>query len=191
MEIKRCPWCLGNDVYVQYHDEEWGVPVKDSRKLFEHLILDGAQAGLSWLTILKRRDGYRAAFDNFDPEKMARWTDKKIERLMGDERIIRNRLKIKSAVTNAKIFLQMEESGNKNFSGWLWDWTGGAPIINKFTNMDELPAATPLSTRISAELKKLGWTFVGPTIVYAFMQASGLVNDHLVDCFRYKEVKAN
>ena len=179
----RCPWCLGDPDYTRYHDREWGVPLKNSRKLFEFLILDGAQAGLSWLTILRRREGYRLAFDCFDPEKIARYGEKDVKRLMKDERIIRNQLKIRSAVGNAKAYCEMEEAG-ENFAKWLWNFVDGKPIVNHWKTLAEIPASTELSGRISKELKKRGFTFVGPTIIYAFIQAAGLVNDHLVDCYR-------
>jgi DNA-3-methyladenine glycosylase I len=185
-ELFRCPWCLGDETYRKYHDHEWGRPEKNSRKLFEALILDGAQAGLSWITILKRREGYRAAFDGFDPETMARYTEKKILRLMQDGRIIRNRRKIESAVQNARAFLAMTEKEG-SFSKWLWNWVDGTPRINRFKTMAEIPASTKLSERISGALKERGFSFVGPTIVYAFMQAKGMVNDHLVDCFRHPD----
>ena len=180
----RCPWCLGNEDYIKYHDREWGKPLKNSRKLFEFLILDGAQAGLSWLTILKRREAYRAAFDGFDPEKIARYGEKEIRRLLSDPGIIRNRLKILSAVGNARSYLEMEAAGT-SFSKWLWNWVDGKPIVNRWRTLEEIPASTELSEKISREMKKLGFTFAGPTIIYAFIQASGLVNDHLVDCFRW------
>ncbi|MDR2516992.1 MAG: DNA-3-methyladenine glycosylase I [Spirochaetaceae bacterium] len=178
----RCPWCLGDQVYMDYHDREWGRPVKDGRKLFEFLVLEGAQAGLSWITILRRREGYRAAFDGFDPEKMARYGERDIARLLKDERIIRNRLKIISAISNARAFLRFE-AGPIPFSRWLWSQTGGKPVVNRFKTPAELPAATPLAERISKDLKKSGFTFVGPVIVYSLLQATGLVNDHLTDCF--------
>jgi len=179
----RCPWCLGDADYTRYHDKEWGVPLKNSRKLFEFLILDGAQAGLSWLTILKRREGYRLAFDGFDPQKIARYGEKDIARLLADKRIIRNKLKICSAIGNARSYCEMEAAG-ENFSKWLWNWVDGKPVINHWETLAEIPASTELSEKISKELKKKGFTFVGPTIVYAFLQAAGLVNDHLVNCYR-------
>jgi DNA-3-methyladenine glycosylase I len=160
MELIRCPWCQGDELYTRYHDKEWGKPQRSSRKLFEALILDGAQAGLSWITVLRRREGYRAAFDGMDPEKIARYTEKDFARLLADPRIIRNRLKIRSAIGNARAYLAMAEKG-------------------------EVPASTPLAVRISRELKARGFTFTGPTIIYAFMQAMGLVDDHLVTCFRH------
>ena len=184
--MERCPWCLGDETYIAYHDKEWGRPLKDSRKLFEFLILDGAQAGLSWLTILKRRDGYREAFDGMDPEKIARYGPEDVDRLMLDRRIIRNRLKIRSAVENAQAYLTMME-GKASFSTWLWDWVDGKPVVNHFKTLAEIPASTELSQNISRALKKKGFSFVGPTIVYAFLQAAGLVNDHLVGCFRHPD----
>jgi len=187
-DLVRCPWCLDDADYMRYHDREWGVSLKNSKKLFEFLVLDGAQAGLSWLTILKRRDGYRLAFDGFDPEKMAAYGAKDITRLLGDERIIRNRLKINSAIENARAYLKMEEVGEE-FGKWLWNWVDGQPIVNHWKTLEEIPAATELSEKISRELKKKGFSFVGPTIIYAFIQAAGLVNDHLVDCYRYQEVQ--
>jgi len=180
----RCPWCLGDPDYTRYHDREWGVPLKNSRKLFEFLVLDGAQAGLSWLTILKRREGYRLAFDGLDPEKMARYGEKDTLRLLGDERIIRNRLKIHSAIKNAKAYCDMKDAG-EDFGKWLWNWVEGEPLVNHWETLKEVPASTQLSENISRELKKKGFSFVGPTIIYAFIQAAGLVNDHLVDCFRW------
>jgi DNA-3-methyladenine glycosylase I len=184
MELIRCPWCLGDAEYTRYHDEEWGVPLRDNQRLFEALILDGAQAGLSWLTILKRREAYRKAFKGMKPELMARWTEKDVERLLGDERIIRNRRKIESAIQNARAYVGMAEAG-EDFSRWLWAWVGGKPIVNRFKTMAEVPASTELSEKISNALKQRGFSFVGPTIIYAFLQASGLVNDHLTNCFRY------
>jgi DNA-3-methyladenine glycosylase I len=182
----RCPWCLSDEAYTKYHDREWGRPLKNDQKLFEFLILDGAQAGLSWLTILKRREGYREAFDGMNPESMARYTERDIGRLMNDTRIIRNRRKIESAVGNARAYLKMME-GPVSFSKWLWNWVDGKPAVNRFKTLAEIPASTPLSESISKDLKKRGFSFVGPTIVYAFLQASGLVNDHLVDCFRHPD----
>ena len=186
----RCPWCLTDADYMRYHDREWGVPLKNSRKLFEFLVLDGAQAGLSWLTILKRREGYRLAFDGFDPEKMSRYGEKDMARLLVDERIIRNKLKINSAIENARAYCAMEEAGEK-FGKWLWSWVDGQPIINHWKTLKDIPASTELSEKISRELKKRGFSFVGPTIIYAFIQAAGLVDDHLVDCFRRKEIHPN
>ena len=186
-DICRCSWCLNNEDYIKYHDREWGKPLKNNKKLFEFLVLDGAQAGLSWLTILRRRNGYREAFDGFDPEKIARYSQKDIKRLLSDTRIIRNKLKISSAINNAKAYLNMKEKG-QDFSKWIWNWVDGKPIVNQWKTLEQIPASTDLSEQISKELKKLGFTFVGPTIIYAFMQAAGLVNDHLVDCFRHSEL---
>jgi DNA-3-methyladenine glycosylase I len=179
MEKVRCPWCLGDPLYTAYHDDEWGKPLWEDRKLFELLLLEGAQAGLSWITILKRREGYRAAFSGMDPEKIARYGEKDLERLMGDGRIIRNRRKLVSAVENARSYLALPVP----FSHWLWNWVDGKPLVNRFKTMGEVPPVTALSERISGELKKLGFSFVGPTIVYSLMQSAGLVNDHLRDCF--------
>ncbi|GMO47469.1 MAG: DNA-3-methyladenine glycosylase I [Termitinemataceae bacterium] len=191
----RCTWCSGDPLYTKYHDEEWGVPIHDSQKLFEFLILEGAQAGLSWITILRRREAYREAYDNFDPKKIARWSEAHIEKLMQDKRIIRNRRKILSAKNNAECFLQMQGGGAQagtqhskdhggDFSAWLWNFVDNVPIKNHFTANDTLPAFTPLSTKISDALKEKGFSFVGPTIIYAFMQAVGMVNDHVDTCFR-------
>jgi DNA-3-methyladenine glycosylase I len=178
----RCPWCLGDPLYIKYHDEEWGRPLRDDRRLFELLVLEGAQAGLSWLTILKRREASRAAFDGMDPEKIARYGEKRIDRLMGDGRIIRNRRKIVSAVENARAYLAMME-GPRSFSAWLWDHVDGEPVVNHFDSLAQIPAATPLSQGISGELKGLGFSFAGPTIIYSFLQSAGLVNDHLTSCY--------
>ena len=182
----RCPWCLGDDEYLRYHDEEWGHPLYDDQKLFEFLILDGAQAGLSWLTILKRREGYRSAFSGMQPEKIAGYGPADVEKLMQDSRIIRNRRKIESAVGNARAYLAMM-AGPQSFSQWLWDWVDGKPLVNRFASLEEIPAKTKLSEDISRELKQKGFSFVGPTIIYAFLQAAGLVNDHLVSCWRHPD----
>jgi DNA-3-methyladenine glycosylase I len=179
---------MGDDQYRRYHDEEWGVPLYDSAKLFEALVLDGAQAGLSWATILKRREDYRSAFDGMNPEIIANYGEKDIERLMGDKRIIRNRSKIESAIKNARAYLAMRDQGH-DFSAWLWDWVDGKPIVNHYATMKEIPSSTPLSAQISKVLIKRGFTFAGPTIVYAFMQASGFVNDHLTSCYRHSMVQ--
>jgi DNA-3-methyladenine glycosylase I len=181
--IKRCTWCGSDPQYVAYHDDEWGVPVHDDRRLFEMLILEGAQAGLSWLTILKKRGHYRQAFHDFDPEKIARYDDADTQRLMQDAGIVRNRLKIEAAIKNARGFLQLQEE-QSSFADYLWDYVDGSPVINAWQTHAEVPAHTPLSDRLSKELKKRGFNFVGTTICYAFMQAVGIVNDHTVDCFR-------
>ena len=183
----RCHWCLGSDIYISYHDEEWGVPEHDDQRLFAKLILDGAQAGLSWITILKKRDGYYRAFDDFDPEKMARYNPKKVAALMNDPGIVRNRLKIESAITNAQAYLRLQEQVG-SFDQFLWQFVGGKPKRNAWTGMKDIPATSEESDAMSKELKKRGFKFVGSTIVYAFMQAVGMVNDHRVDCFRYHEV---
>jgi DNA-3-methyladenine glycosylase I len=187
-EITRCTWPGSDPLYVAYHDEEWGVPEHDDQKLFEKLILDGAQAGLSWITILRKREGYRKAFDHFDAEKIARYTEKDIERLLQDHGIVRNRLKVNSAVTNAQVYLKLKEEG-RSFDEYLWQFTGGKTLQNNWTGLKQLPAATPESDAMSKELKKLGFKFVGSTICYAFMQAIGMVNDHVVTCYRHEECR--
>lgn len=185
-ENLRCGWAK-NDLARLYHDAEWGVPTRDDRRLFEFLILEGAQAGLSWDTVLKKRENYRAAFDNFDAEKIARYDAKKIETLLQNEGIIRNRLKISSAIQNAREFLKItDEFGS--FDSYIWWFVGGKPIKNAWKTLSEVPAKTPVSDAMSKDLKKRGFNFVGSTIMYAFMQACGLVNDHLTNCFRYNEV---
>jgi DNA-3-methyladenine glycosylase I len=183
----RCPWAKGEE-YIQYHDHEWGVPVHDDRLLFEFLILEGAQAGLSWVTILKKRDNYRKAFDKFDPARVARYGKKKQESLLGNAGIVRNRLKIESAISNAKVFLAVQDEYG-SFDGFIWGFVDGTPVQNSWKSMKDVPAQTPESDAISKELKRLGFRFVGSTICYAFMQAIGMVNDHLVDCFRHRELK--
>jgi DNA-3-methyladenine glycosylase I len=185
---KRCQWVpLDNPLYVKYHDEEWGVPIHDDRLLFEFLVLEGMQAGLSWLTILRKRENFRTAFDHFNPREIALYNEKKIEELMQNGGIIRNRLKIVSAVQNAKAFLDVQaEFGS--FDSFIWQFVEGKPIVNQWKTLKEIPAKTPLSDAISKELKKRGFRFVGSTIIYAHMQATGMVNDHTIDCFRYKEI---
>ena len=185
--MKRCEWAEGSEIYQRYHDEEWGVPVYDDRKLFEFLILESAQAGLSWITILKRREGYRNAFANFDPEKVAKFDQKKVEELMQDTGIIRNRKKIKSAIANAQAFLKIQQEFG-SFSVYIWNFTGGKPIVNTFDKLSELPAKTELSEKIAKDLKKRGFSFLGPTVIYAHMQATGMVNDHLTSCDWHKEL---
>jgi DNA-3-methyladenine glycosylase I len=187
-ELVRCPWCLGFDQYMTYHDEEWGVPVHDDKTHFEFLILEGAQAGLSWSTILKKREGYRKNFADFDPNKVARFSDKKLEKVLLDPSIVRNRLKVFAAVTNAKQFLKVQEEFG-SFDKYIWGFVGGKPIVNKRKTMKEVPATTPESDALSKDLIKRGFKFVGSTVIYAHMQACGLVNDHLVECHRYKTVK--
>jgi DNA-3-methyladenine glycosylase I len=186
--MKRCEWADGEPLSEEYHDREWGVPLHDDRKLFEFLILDAMQAGLSWLTILKKRDNFRKAFDDYNPEKIARYNQARISKLLQDKGIIRNKLKINSAVTNARAFLDIcNEFGS--FDKYIWDFVNGRPIVNTWKKMKEIPAETSESKIMSKELKKRGFKFVGPTICYAFMQAAGMVNDHTVDCFRYKEIQ--
>ena len=185
-EKPRCDWAK-NDLAIKYHDAEWGVPTHDDQTLFEFLILEGAQAGLSWDTILRKRENYRAAFDNFDANKIALYDEKKCAELLQNEGIIRNRLKIASTVRNAKCYLEtINEFGS--FDKYIWSFTDGKPIINSWKKMSEVPASTPISDAMSKDLKKRGFNFVGSTIMHAFMQACGLVNDHLVSCFRYKEI---
>ncbi len=183
-DIRRCGWCGTEDLYVKYHDEEWGVPVRDERKLFEFLILEGAQAGLSWITILRRRENYRAAFAAFDVQKVARFGPDDVARLMQDTGIIRNRSKIESSIKNARSFLAVaEEFGS--FGAYLWNFIDGKPIVNRWTDLSQIPALTPLAEKISRDMKRRGFTFFGPTICYSHMQATGMINDHLTSCFRY------
>jgi DNA-3-methyladenine glycosylase I len=182
--LRRCPWSRQDPLYVAYHDTEWGVPEFDDRALFEKLLLDGFQAGLSWITILRKRDNFRRAFDGFEPRKIARYSPAKIERLMQDAGIVRNRLKIEGAVLSARAYLDVMET-EQGFSRLLWDYLDGRPKINAFRSTKQIPAETPLSRQISKELKRRGFKFCGPTIVYAFMQAVGMVNDHLVTCYRH------
>jgi DNA-3-methyladenine glycosylase I len=183
----RCPWCEGADLYRRYHDEEWGVPVHDDRKHFEFLVLESAQAGLSWSTILKKRENYRKAYRGFDPQIVARFGARDIERLLKDAGIVRNRLKIESSINNAKRFLEIREEFG-SFDAYLWGFVGGSPVVNRRRILSEIPAKTELSDRISKDLKTRGFRFVGSTIIYAHLQAVGVVNDHLVDCFRYGEL---
>lgn len=183
----RCPWCLGFEQYINYHDLEWGVPVHDDRVHFEFLILEGAQAGLSWSMILKKRSGYRKAFANFDPAKVARFTDAKIEKLLLNPAIVRNRLKIKSAVSNARQFLKVQKEFG-SFDSYIWSFVGGKPILNRWKTIKALPATSPVSDALSKDLMKRGFKFVGSTVMYSHLQACGLINDHLTGCFRYEEV---
>ncbi|HWL09303.1 MAG TPA: DNA-3-methyladenine glycosylase I [Planctomicrobium sp.] len=184
----RCPWAKGEN-YVLYHDQEWGVPIHDDRLLFEFLVLEGAQAGLSWSTVLNKRASYRAAFDNFDAEKVARYTPEKMAKLLENPGIIRNRLKVASAVNNARQFLKVQEEFG-SFDKYIWQFVDGKPIHNRFKELSEVPARTTESDAMSKDLKKRGFNFIGSTICYAHMQATGMVNDHLVACFRHKEVKS-
>jgi len=185
--VVRCPWPGDDSLYIAYHDEEWGVPVYNDRDLFAKLLLDGAQAGLSWITILRKRDNYYAAFDGFNPEKMARYDETKIAELLVNPGIVRNRLKVNAFVKNAQAYLKLQDEIG-SFSDYLWCFVGGRPIVNAWKTMAELPATSPESEAMSKDLKKRGFNFVGPTICYAFMQAVGMVNDHTVDCFRYGEL---
>jgi len=183
----RCSWSSTDPLYRKYHDTEWGVPLHNDRRLFEFLILDGAQAGLSWFTILKKRQNYRKAFDHFDPHKIAGYDTRKVSELLSNEGIVRNKLKINAAIQNAVSFLAVQKEFG-SFDNYIWRFVGGETIKNKWYTLEEIPAQTPESAAMSADLKKRGFKFVGPTICYAFMQAAGLVNDHVVDCFRYEEV---
>lgn len=183
----RCDWCLGDPQYIDYHDREWGVPVTDDHRLFEKLILEGAQAGLSWLTILRKREAYRRAFSSFDPEKVARFGERDVERLLADSGIVRNRAKIESAIGNARALLELVEREG-SFSDWLWSFVDGRPIVNRPATLADIPTETAESRALSKALKQNGFRFVGPTICYAYMQSMGLVNDHLRDCFRVDEV---
>ena len=187
MEITRCAWASNSEpLLCEYHDHEWGVPERDDAKLLEKLILDGAQAGLSWITVLRKRENYRKAFHGFDAEKMAHYGKRDIDRLMGNEGIIRNRLKIESAIGNAKAYLALKEDG-ASFSQFIWQFTDGKTIQNRWSSKQKSPVSTKESETLSKALKKKGFTFVGPTIIYAYMQAIGMVNDHSIDCFRHKE----
>lgn len=185
--MTRCDWCGDLEIYVKYHDREWGLPVHDERTQFEFLVLEGAQAGLSWLTILRKRENYRAAFDNFDPEKVARYGDREVERLLGDAGIVRNRLKIQATINNAQRFLEVEEELG-SFDRYLWGFVDGKTVKNSWKSIAEIPPQTELSDRISKDLKSRGFKFVGSTIVYSHLQAVGIVNDHITSCFRYNEV---
>jgi DNA-3-methyladenine glycosylase I len=187
MSIVRCPWADGNSLMQAYHDEEWGVPVHDDRKLFEFLVLEGAQAGLSWDTVLRKRENYRRAFDDFDPVAVSSYTEQDVERLMADAGIIRNRRKILSAINNARAYLKVQEEFG-SFDAYIWQLVDHQPVKNAFTSLAELPAASPEAERMSKDLRLRGFNFVGPTICYAHMQATGMVNDHLVSCFRYSEI---
>lgn len=186
MTLNRCGWNGDDPLMIQYHDEEWGVPIHDDRHWFEKIVLDGAQAGLSWKTILYKREGYRRAFENFDPVKVAQFDEGKLADLLLDPGIVRNRLKVASAVKNAKAFLQIQKEFG-SFDAWIWKFVDGKPVVNHFTELRQIPARTELSDQISKELKKRGFNFVGSTIVYAFLQAGGVIDDHLVTCFRRTE----
>lgn len=188
--MKRCEWCAGSELYTEYHDTEWGVPVFDDQKHFEFLVLESAQAGLSWITILKKRENYRKAYDNFDPTKVARYGAAKKAKLLANAGIVRNRLKIEASITNAQNFLEIQKEFG-SFSNYIWGFTGGKPVIGKWKSLEELPAATELSDKISLDLKKRGFKFLGSVIMYSHLQATGIINDHLMGCFRYREIKNN
>jgi DNA-3-methyladenine glycosylase I len=183
----RCPWSTSDPLYIDYHDEEWGLPVHDDRKLFEMLVLDGAQAGLSWITILRKRENYRKAFGNFDSEKVSRYGKREISRLLKDDGIVRNRLKIESAVKNARAFLEVQREFG-TFDAYIWQFVGGKMKVNSWKSLKQIPASTKESDAMSKDLKMRGFSFVGSTICYAFMQAAGLVNDHITSCYRHSEV---
>lgn len=189
MVKKKCDWCLGDPLYENYHDTEWGVPVYDDQKLFEFLTLEGFQAGLSWITILRKRKNFSAAFDGFDYNKVARYSKQKKIELLNDKGIIRNRLKIDAAVSNAQAYIGIQKRYG-SFSQFIWGFTAGKPLVNTFKSLDEVPPFTPLAEKISKVLKNEGFKFVGPTIIYSHMQATGVINDHLVDCFRHREIES-
>ena len=189
-ETTRCPWAGSEQIYIDYHDKEWGIPLHDDQRLFEMLILEGMQAGLSWITVLKKREAFRKAFDNFDPEKVAEYDDKKLAELMENPALIRNRAKISAAVTNARAFLAVQEEFG-SFDKFIWSYVDNTPIVNAPVNMSDVPANTPLSDKINKDLKKRGFKFVGTTIVYSFMQAVGMVDDHLTDCFCHTKNRSN
>lgn len=184
--MPRCPWGTKDELYIKYHDEDWGVPVHDDHKQFEFLVLESAQAGLSWYTILKKRENYREAYDGFDPEKVAKYDEEKVEELMQNAGIVRNRRKIEASVNNAKRFLEIQKEFG-NFCNYIWKFVDNKPLINHWKDMSEMPAKTELSDRVSRDLKKRGFKFLGSTIVYSHLQATGLINDHLTNCFRWKE----
>lgn len=185
--MNRCPWCGSDPLYVAYHDEEWGVPVHDDRKHFEFLVLESAQAGLSWLTVLRKRENYRALYDSFDPAKVAVYNEAKVQELLGNPGIIRNRKKIEASINNARCFLDIQQTYG-SFDAYIWAFTEGRPVVNRWTQLSQLPAKTPLSDAVAKDLKARGFKFLGTTIVYAHLQAIGIINDHLTDCFRYNEV---
>jgi DNA-3-methyladenine glycosylase I len=185
-EPVRCPWPSDDPLMLRYHDEEWGVPVHEDRRHFEFLILEGAQAGLSWTTILRKREGYRAAYRDFEPAAVARFTERSVARLLADPRIVRNRAKIASSISNARCFLRVQEQFG-SFDRYLWGFVDGKPVVNRWTRLSQIPPRTPLSDRVSGDLKQRGFSFVGTTIVYAHLQAVGVVNDHLVSCFRHPQ----
>ncbi|MEA3423764.1 MAG: DNA-3-methyladenine glycosylase I [Bacillota bacterium] len=186
--MQKCSWCLGDDLYEKYHDEEWGVPVHDDLVHFEFLLLESAQAGLSWLTILKKRENYRKAYDNFDYEKVSNYDEKKIEELMNNSGIVRNRRKIKASIKNARVFLEIQKEFG-SFDKYIWSFTDGKQVVNHFTDVKDILAKSVLSETVSKDLKKRGCSFLGPVIMYAHLQATGIINDHIMSCFRYEEVQ--
>ena len=186
-KLTRCPWCENNDLYITYHDREWGVPVHDDNKHFEFLILEGVQAGLSWLIVLKKRENYRKAYDNFNPMKIAKYDEKKIFQLLNNKGIIRNKLKIKASINNAKKFIDIQKEFG-SFDNYIWSFVNNKPVINRWKKESEIPSKTYLSDKISKDLKERGLKFVGSTIIYSHLQATGIINDHLVDCFRFDQI---
>lgn len=186
--MNRCPWCGNDELYIKYHDEEWGVPNHDEKRHFEFLILESAQAGLSWITILRKRENYRSAYDGFDPKKIAAYNEDKINELLQNQGIIRNRRKIEASINNAKMFLKVQQEFG-SFDSYIWSFVNGNPIVNSWYNIKDVPATTELSDIISKDLKKRGFRFLGSTIIYSYLQAIGIINDHLIDCFRYKEMR--
>jgi len=184
----RCAWCLGDPLYLAYHDLEWGVPLHDDRGLFEFLVLETFQAGLSWLTILKKRDNFRRAFAGFDPKRVASFDGRDRRRLLADAGIVRNRLKVDAAIVNARVFLEVQ-AAHGSFDRWIWSFTDGRPVVNRWRELREVPARTPLAATISREMRRLGFRFAGPVVVYSHMQATGMVNDHLVSCYRHAEIR--
>jgi DNA-3-methyladenine glycosylase I len=188
VKMNRCPWCGTNELYVRYHDEEWGVPVHDDRKHFEFLVLESAQAGLNWLTILKKRENYRIAYDNFEPLKVAEYDENKIEELLQNEGIIRNRRKIEASINNAKLFLKIQKEFG-SFDKYIWGFVNNKPVISHIEDISKAPATSELSDKVSLDLKKRGFKFLGSTIIYSLLQATGVINDHLTSCFRYEELK--
>jgi len=186
-KIIRCEWCGDDPLYIKYHDEEWGMPEHDDRKLFEMLLLEGAQAGLSWITVLKKRENYRKAFSNFNPNRIAKYDSKKVKELLNNPGIIRNKLKVNAFINNAQCFLNVKKEFGM-FDNYIWQFVNHEPVINKFKSLSEIPATTEASESMSKDLKKRGFKFVGSTICYAYMQACGMVNDHVVNCYRYKQV---
>lgn len=185
--MERCPWCEGDELYIRYHDEEWGIPVFDDRKQFEFLVLESAQAGLSWLTILRKREAYRKAYDNFNPSSVAAFDEARVQELLRTDGIIKNQLKIRASINNARRFLEVQKEFG-SFSSYIWKFTDNKPVVNEWEDISQVPAKTKLSEEISSDLKKRGFKFLGPVIVYAHIQATGLINDHLVTCFRHDEV---